>query len=306
MEKRAYVFLLYLMLSLRIKSKFGPCSGNDQKCLACDLNLKCLLCIESYIDDKGTCAEISNKIANCLFYERNQTTGVILCKECKYGYQISVNQCIKIQTEFCLNINSEKTEVTQSKTNDIAIVTSKKVVPWKRQSPLDYLSPNPKLKQTTDNSTLTVHINEVCNICSNSILAHLGKCKKTRFCSIENCENCFKTVGKQEKCVQCKTDYALVKLWNEINYCKKMTKLTKNCLYMETKDDLKIEKCVICRINFYNNHNECLRSKAYTITGYPTNEDLAAGEALLRSWTTLTNLFCLTMFVINSFVSDQL
>lgn len=138
---------------------------------------------------------------------------------------------------------------------------------------------------TTNTSSATTNtvVNESCEICSGQILAHRGECSKIRFCSIENCAKCYKTLGTAEKCTECSFGYVLRRFWNNINYCVPMMKNTLNCLYSELATDQTTENCVVCKINFYNQNGKCELKNLPFVEGYSSIVDKMANVAILRA-----------------------
>jgi hypothetical protein len=266
MKKRFPTYILYILIISKSTSKFGICQKEDKFCLSCDENSKCLLCVNSLLKSDGTCQHITNQIPNCLIYDPEKSTETnLICKECIKGYKIIHNQCIKIQSEFCLQILQDSTIETQ---NSISIISEKKVNGNKFQE-------KQNLFQTISTS-IASHGNttETCIICEQNMLPHFGKCKNISFCSVQNCEHCFNTGLKEQKCLECQKGFTLQKMWNDTNYCVLITKNTKNCLYMEMNLETNKEYCAICKVNFYNFEGNCLKSDLYELVDYDKEIDI--------------------------------
>lgn len=175
----------------------------------------------------------------------------------------------------------------QNKSSDSSRDTNNK--PGEHRQPLHHhhhtVPQSRRLVASTDsaiNATTIPVVSESCEICSGQILAHRGECSKIRFCSIENCAKCYKTLGKAEKCTQCSSGYVLRKFWNNINYCVPLMKNTLNCLYSELGTDQTTESCIICKINFYNKNGKCELKTLPHVEGYSSVAEQIAMMGILR------------------------
>ena len=230
------VFQIYISL-------FSNCSQNDERCLACDNKGSCMLCVQSYSKEDGTCEEPLNKIKNCLFYVKEDNE--IKCKECELGYTFRNQKCEKENLSSCLS----------------SVSLSADEIP-------EQISISNRLFQESNTTTSISHReSSICNICDNGILAHLGKCKSTRYCSIEHCKYCYKYKNENEKCILCNDKYTITKLWNGTNYCKLKTVKTKNCWYAKEMNEGE-DECQICQINYFNKSGMCEESSKYLIDFY--------------------------------------
>ena len=284
--KKRFSMLIWIFLAMQWRNaKFGTCAGEDQNCLSCDDDGKCLLCVHAYPDRDGVCQPIST-IPNCLIYDTDKDYYNIKCDECNLGYKKDSGACLKIITNNCLHIVQETTTQSAKLVKTLNISSDQQLDNYvktklKNQSSGKLFQFN--ITETPNKSSLTKvkYNSEVCSICSNSILAHSGQCRSGRFCSVEHCEHCLKKYGSQEKCVECKQNFVMLKMWNNLNYCKEITKKTMNCLYMEINLDMTVETCVICRVNFFNSGGSCLRSNTYKVKEYERQKDvIEAGKRL--------------------------
>ncbi len=97
-------------------------------------------------------------------------------------------------------------------------------------------------------------------MCNEGVMLDDGVCSKSNSCADENCRYCS-FFGGSEKCLVCKTDYAIVIEKNEFK-CKKEKETTKNCWVLTASN---IEQCAICKIDYYYKEGNCTKSDEYIV-----------------------------------------
>lgn len=269
--------MLLTIIPLQLGATFGKCSELDPYCVSCDHSSQCLICVKTLLTTEGRCQEVPTPIPNCLIYVSQAETNKLICQECEKNFKIVDNQCVPISLENCLHIENESVPVPE--TPAVSILSDS--MPSGQQDSLFQTVPSNIVSSSSADANT-----EVCNICASNMLPHFGKCKNISFCSIQNCENCFYTIYKQEKCVKCKQGMTLQKMWNDTNYCVPETPETLDCLYTDLDTATGKDFCAICKVNFYNLDGRCVKSLKYEIASYveETVVTPAREGALLGVW----------------------